>query len=193
MNKRTLAHTETQNPSDPIFDIRKQVRRRIFEYMLVVPIMGIALIGLGLWLLPDSFVFEMSFSAVENSDVWVFVGLALIGAGVFNILKAVVLSFRAINSSGEWHFRLTYDALLWKVPQHPFGPEVGFDAKLSNIASVEFRTITGYEKTDIREYWVHLRDGTEIQLMAYTGVTLSWLVAEIHKAGVDYKETLINR
>ncbi len=177
----------------PIFDIRTQVRRRILGYMLVVPIMGLALIGIGLWLLPDSFVFEASVSAVERVDGWGIVGLLLIGSGFYNILKTVVLPFRTGDFAGEWHFRLTHDALLWKVPQHPFGPEVGFETKLSNIASVEFRTITGFEKTDMREYWVHFRDGREIQLMAYTGVTLSWLVAEIHKAGVDYKETLIDQ
>jgi hypothetical protein len=161
--------------------------------MFIVPMMGLALIGMGFWLLPDHFVFEASLSAVERVDSWVVVGLALIGAGIYNILKAVVLVLRGGDSSGEWHFRLTEVALLWKVPQHPFGPEVGFETRLSDIREVEFRTITAYEKTDIREYWVHFRDGTEIQLMAYTGVTLSWLVAEIHKAGVDYNETQINR
>ncbi len=179
--------------AQPIFDIRTKVRRRILEYMFVVPMMGLALIGLGLWLLPDSFVFEPSLSAVERVDGWVVVGLALIGAGIYNIFKAVVLALRGCDSSGEWHFRLTQDALLWKVPQHPFGPEVGFDTRLTDITEVEFRTITAYEKTDISEYWVHFRDGSETQLMAYTGVTLSWLVAEIHKAGVDYNETRINR
>jgi len=83
--------------------------------------------------------------------------------------------------------------LVWKVPQHPLGPEVGCEKKPSDIDAVEFRAITTYEKTDICEYWVHFRDGTEIQLMAYTGATLSWLAAEIHKGDVDYDETRINR
>jgi hypothetical protein len=179
--------------TEPIFDIRKQVYIRTLEHMLVLPIIGFTLIGLGSWLLPNNFVWELSIRAVENSGVWVFVGLGLIAAGIYNILKVVILSLRSINSSGEWHFRLTKDELLWKVPQHPFGPEVGFETKLSDIKEVEFRTITAFGESDKREYWVHFTDGAKIQLKGYTGYALSWLVSEIHKAGVHYKETLMNR
>lgn len=179
--------------AEPIFDIRTQARRRILVYMFVMPMMGLALIGMGLWLLPDSFIFEASLSAVGRVDGWMILGLILFGAGVYNILKAVVLFFRTGDSSGEWHFRLTHDALLWKVPQHQFGPEVGFETRLSEIREIEFRTITAYEKSDVREYWLHFRDGTKIQLMDYTGNTLTWLVSEIHKAGVHYSATVINK
>lgn len=63
--------------------------RRTSDHMLIVRIMGLALIGLGSWLLPNSFIWELSIREVEGADAWVFVGLALIGAGNYNILRVV--------------------------------------------------------------------------------------------------------
>lgn len=188
---RQSSEDQTVKPKS-IFDIRKQVLPRILEHTIVLSTMGVALLLIGRWMLPTNFVWELSVRTIESWNGWSFVAMILIGAGIFNILKSIVFVVRSVNASGEWHFRLTYDELLWKVPQHSFGPEVGFETKLSDTKEVEFRTITAYEERDVREYWIHFRDGTKIQLMDHTGYTLSWLVSEIHKAGVHYNETLID-
>ncbi|SDZ57879.1 hypothetical protein SAMN05444004_12431 [Jannaschia faecimaris] len=177
----------------PIFDIRKQVQKRNLEYMIVLPIMALALVFLGKYLMAETFVWGLSVDFAEKWDGWTFVGMVLIGTGAYYLIKTVIFAIRSTGKSGEWHFRLTSEELLWKVPDHSFGPEVGFVSNLANILKVEFRTTAQYDEADVREYWIHFRDRDPIQLMEYTGYSVSWLVSEIHRAGVPYDETFVSR
>ena len=178
----------------PTFDLRKPVRERNLKYLIVMPLLAGCLIFLGWWLIPDTFVWELSGNAIESMTTSSFlgIGIGLCVAGIFHFAKAIVHSFSFIGANGEWHFRLTHDELLWDVPKHSFGPEVGFVSKLSNIKEIEYRTITEYEAMDVNQYWIHFRDREPVQLMDYTGYTMSALVLNIHEAGVRYKETTVH-
>lgn len=179
--------------AEPIFDVRKSVARRNIERLIILPALSIGLIFLGLKLIPDTFIWEVSIDAFKSWNGWAFVGLVLIGSGLSHLIKAAIFAYRSLGTDGEWHFRLTQHDLLWKVPDHAHGPEIGFKTTLSDIEAVEFRTITEYERMNEREYWIHFRDRDSIQLQSYTGISLPWLVSKIHDAGVPYNETFVER
>lgn len=179
--------------AQPIFDIRKSVPERNLEYIIITAILALCLILVGRWMIPAAFVWELSINVLEAWNGWAFVGLILIASGLIYLFKAIIRALRFIGTTGEWHFRLTYDELLWDVPKHSFGPEIGFVSKLSNIKEIEFRTITEFEQSDVRQYWIHFKDREPVQLMDYTGYTISALVLKIHEAGVSYKETTIDK
>jgi hypothetical protein len=177
----------------PIFDVRKSVTRRNIERVIILPFVAICFIFFGLKLIPDTFIWELSVDAIGSWSGWAFVGLILIGTGIVNLIKTVIFAFRARGMAGEWHFRLTQDELLWQVPDHAHGPEIGFKTPLSNIKELEFRTISKHEELNEREYWIHFPDQNPIQLQSYTGISVSWLVSKIHEAGVPYTKTFVEK
>ncbi len=178
---------------EPIFDVRKSVIRRNIERAIIFPVLAIGFIWFGYKLIPDTFIWEVSVDAIESWNGLAFCGLILISTGIFNLVKTAIFVFRSLDTAGEWHFRLTQDELLWQVPDHVHGPEIGFRTPLSNIKELEFRTVSKHDEMDEREYWIHFRDQDSIQLQDYTGISVSWLVSKIHEAGVPYNETFIER
>ena len=180
--------------ADPIFDVRKSVTRRNIERVVILSALASGFIVLGWSLIPESFIWEVSVAAIKTWSGWAFIGLILIGTGIFHIIKTAIFAFRSLRTSGEWHFRLTQEELLWQVPDHhAHGPEIGFRTSLSNIKELEFRTISKHDEMNEREYWIHLQDQGSIQLQDYTGISVSWLVSKIHEAGVPYNETFVER
>ena len=179
--------------STPSFDIRKSVPRRNIERIAVVSAASLGLMLVGYKVVPDSFVWSLSLDGFKSLTGWGFFGLILIGTGLFNLLKLALFALRARGTSGEWRFCLEDDRLLWQVPAHAHGAETGFEAPLSSIRQLEYRTLTSFDEMDEREYWIHFTDRASIQLQAHTGVSLPWLVSKIHDAGVPYKETTIER
>lgn len=175
------------------FDVQKSVTRRNIERAVILPVLAIGFILLGWNLIPENFMWEVSIHAIKTWSGWVFIGLILIGTGVFNLIKVAIFALRSFGTTGEWHFRLTQDELVWQVPDHAHGPEIGFKTPLSEIKDVEFRTISKHDEMNEREYWIHFRDRDSIQLQQYTGISVSWLVSKIHEAGVPYNETLVER
>ncbi len=174
----------------PIFDVRRPAVRRAILRLIIAPALAIGLIVLGYSLVPDTFVWALSMEAVKTADGWAFVGIIMIISGLSGLVKEVMFAYRSWGSSGEWRFRLTRDELLWHVPDHAHGPEVGFEASLCDIQEIEFRTIRRHEASDEREYWVHFRDRDPVQLKPYSGVSVSSLVSRICEAGVRYTETI---
>lgn len=150
------------------------------------------MIWLGAWLLPAETIFAFNIEAVQSWNVWSFLGVVFIGSGIYGLLKEAVFAVRAHATSGEWHFRLTDRDLLWHVPNHAHGKEVGFEAKLEELKQIEFRTLKKYEDFDEREYWVHFHSRASVQLQSYSGMSLSWLAEKISAAGVPYEETQID-
>jgi hypothetical protein len=149
----------------------------------------------GVFLLPINFS-PLSFSPkdLEVLGFWPFIGLILIGTGIFTLIKEVIFSFRSLgNTSGEWHFSLISDTLIWNVPNHFHGNEVGFKAKLSEIKEIEFRTINRHEEINQREYWVHFYKRESILLQSYSGISISSLVSKTCNEGVHYNETQIEQ
>ncbi len=115
----------------------------------------------------------------------------LIGNPPVHLLKVAFFAVRSRSTGGEWRFCLQQDKLLWQVPAHAHGAETGFEAPLSSIKELEYRTLSRHDDFDERQYWIHFTDRDAIQLQGYTGVSLSWLVSKIHDAGVPYIETTI--
>ncbi|WP_162617685.1 hypothetical protein [Yoonia maritima] len=149
--------------------------------------MAIGLIYFGLRLIPGRFGFGMS---IHDPNFWNIVGVFLVGTGAYHLIKEAVFAYRSRKPSGYWHFRLTSDDLLWHVPQHAHGTEIGFHVDLSDIKEVEFRTLERDEQSDRRSYWMHFNyDTPAIELKNYSGVSLSWIAEKIREAGVPYKET----
>ena len=177
----------------PTFDIRKSVPRRNIERIVVLSAVSVGLMFVGYKVVPESFIWALSLEGFKSLTGWGFFGLILIGMGPFNLLKVALFALKARGTSGEWRFCLEDDRLLWQVPAHAHGAETGFQAPLSSIRQLEYRTLTSFDEMDEREYWIHFTDRASIQLQAYTGVSLSWLVSKIHDAGVPYKETTIER
>lgn len=174
------------------FDVRKSVVRRNVEATSVYFLFGIGCTLIGITLIPDSFRWSFSIDAIETWGGWGFLGVILIGTGFFNLVKTVIFAIRSRGTSGEWHFRLTEQSLLWDVPVHAFGPETGFETPKANIKAVECRTIVKDEAPNIQEFWIHLRDREPLQLQDYTGISISSLVSKIHEAGVPYNETVVD-
>lgn len=176
---------------ETLFDLRKSVRRRNIERIVVLPAAALLFILLGKSFIPDDFLWEISIEAIQYWNFWAMFGVFFIGTGLLNLIKTAIFAIKAWGTRGEWHFRLTKDELLWRVPEHAHGPEIGFETPTANIKSVEFRTISKYEEIDEREYWIHFKDRGSIQLHDYTGISISWLVEKIHQAGIPYKETVV--
>ncbi len=57
---------------------------------------------------------EVSIYAIKTWSGWAFIGLILIGTGVFNLGKVAIFALRSFGTTGEWHFRLTQDELVWQ-------------------------------------------------------------------------------
>ncbi|NSX56489.1 hypothetical protein [Parasulfitobacter algicola] len=180
-------------PSDPIFDIRTSVRSRNIQYLFVMPLFSFGCILLGYWMIPETFVWELSEDMLQQLSVWSFFGLGFIATGIGHLIKMFFQVLKFKGTAGSWHFRLTNDELLWEVPKHTFGPETGFSSKLSNITEIEYRTTYEFEEDTTKEYWVHFVDQKPIQLMDYSGLTLSALVSKIEDSGVCYNETVIRK
>ena len=178
--------------NEPIFDVRKSVKRRNLERIAILPIVSAGFIALGFWTIPKESVWGLSLDAFATWGGWGFLGLFLIATGLINLCTVIVFIMRASSTTGEWHFRLTQDDLLWQVPDHAHGPEEGFYVQLSAIKSLEYRTVSRCDELDDRQYWVHFHDRASIQLRGHTGVSVSWLVSKIHQAGVPYEETHID-
>lgn len=179
--------------AEQLFDVRKSVVRRNIERIVILPVVAVGFIILGQHLIPDNFVWKLSVDAIETWDGWAFVGIILVCTGIFNLTKAAIFVFRSSGTTGEWHFRLTKDELLWQVPDHAHGPEVGFETPLSGIKGLEFRTISKHEEMNEREYWIHFKYRDPVQLKDYAGFSISWLVSKMREAGVSYSETVIDR
>ena len=176
--------------ASPFFDIRKSVKRRMTTRLIIAPAMAGAFIYFGLRLIPDSFGIGMSIDDIGDLNFWSFLGVFLVCTGAYSLIKEALFAYRSRKPSGYWHFRLTSDDLLWDVPQHAHGTEIGFHAKLSDIKQIEFRTLERYEQSDLRSYWVHFNGGTpSIELKDYSGISLSWLAKKIGESGVPYNET----
>lgn len=174
-----------------LFDVRQSVVGRTIIRLIVGPAFSIGFIVLGINLLPKDFVWAASTEAIETWSGWAFAGIILIGSGIFGLIKEALFALKTRGLSGEWHFRLTEDELLWHVPDHAHGPETGFKARLEELKEIEFRTIQKYEEMDEREYWVHFRDRDPVQLRSHSGISISWLVSLISDAGVNYTETVV--
>lgn len=179
--------------SDPIFDIRTSVRSRNIQYLFVMPLLSLGCILLGFWMIPETFVWELSEDMLQQLSGWSFFGLGFIATGTGHLIKAFFQVLKFKGTAGSWHFRLTKVELLWDVPKHAFGPETGFCSKLSNVTEIEYRTTHASEDVTTSEYWVHFVDQEPIQLMDYSGLTLSALVSMIEDAGVYYNETVIRK
>ncbi len=173
------------------FDVRQSVSRRNTLRLVIVPGFSLLLIALGLWLIPAGTVMNLHFAAMETWSGWAFFGVILIGCGIYGVLKEIIFAWRARKTSGEWHFRLTDNDLLWHVPDHAHGREDGFSAQLDELKEIELRTIQEDDQMDVREYWVHFTSGQSLQLQSYSGISLSWLVEKICAAGVPYRETCV--
>jgi len=151
--------------------------------------MGLGLILLGWWIVPNTSRFAFDGDSLLTWSGWTLLGMGLLGSGIFAMLKAALFAVRSRGTDGEWNFKLTEDELIWRVPVHAHGPETGFRCRLDEIADVEFRTIKRYEDSDLKQYWVNFTDRPPVQLRSYANISLRWLVGNISKAGVRYTET----
>ncbi len=173
------------------FDIRVSAKRRAFVRLAISSVFSIGLVVCGLYLLPQNAEWASLVGMVAVWDGWAFIGLVMLGVGMFTIIKEVVFAIKSLGQTGHWHFLLTDDHLSWDVPDHPHGEEVGFRSVLSEISLIECRTIERWERVDTREYWLHFHDRYPIQLQSYSGVSLSWLASQIRDAGIEYRNTTI--
>ncbi|MFQ6552898.1 hypothetical protein AAD018_011215 [Aestuariibius insulae] len=173
----------------PSFDVRQSVTARNVTRLIIAPVISAALVALGMWLIPDATVFRPRFEALETWSGWAFLGVICVACGLYGLLKELIFAARSIGTSGEWHFRLTDEELLWHVPRHAHGTECGFSARLDELKEIESRTIHKEEERDEREYWMHFNARDPIQLQSYSGISLSGLVEKISAAGVPYRET----
>ncbi len=178
-----------KNQGDFEFDVRQSVQRRNVTRLVVGTLFSLWLVWFGTWLMPAETVLAVSVDAIESWNFWTFAACVCIACGIWGLLKELAFAFRSSSTSGEWHFRLRGNDLLWHVPDHAHGTEQGFEARLDELQKVEFKTIQAFEETDRREYWVHFKHRDPIQLQSYSGVSLSWLVQKIASAGVPYEET----
>lgn len=175
------------------FDIRKSVAGANAMRMIVVSLFSIGLILWGSYLVPPDFARWFELSELEKWTLGGFFGVFMIITGALNLLKLLDFFIKSIGSWGEWHFRLSHDQLIWDVPDHAHGPEIGFRVKLSDIKEVEFRTVHEFEEHSKREYWIHFWERESIELKSYTSLSLSWLVSKIAEAGVPYNETNVSK
>ena len=173
------------------FDVRTSVRGRNRVRYIIGLTCYPALIWVGTSLISKDAEFALSIEAIDTWNGWSFVGAVLVLIGLWSITKEIVFAFRAQGTSGEWHFRLDDQELLWHVPEHGFGKEEGFHVPLGAIKHVEFKTIEKHESIDEREYWVHFHAQDPIQLRGHSGVSRSWMVDKMREAGLHYEETRV--
>jgi hypothetical protein len=177
---------------EPIFNIRQSNAHRNIIRLVIMLTTAIVSIVWGRYLLPENFTLLFSLSDLKFWDGWLLIGLVLISTGVITLIKEGIFDFHSLNNNkGEWLFSLTDDHLTWNVPNHFHGYEVGFNASLSEIKEIEFRTITRHEEMNKREYWIHFYEREPIQLQSYSGFSVSSLVSKICNEGVKYIETHI--
>lgn len=179
--------------NEPVFNIRISNKKRTIARLIIMLTIAILSISWGWYLLPIN-IAMLTFSPadLEGFGFWPFIGLILVGTGISTIIKESIFSFRSLGkTSGEWVFSLINDTLIWSVPIHFHGREIGFKATLSEIKEIEFKTINRYEEMNRREYWVHFYKRDSILLQSYSGVSISSLVSKICSEGVHYNETQI--
>lgn len=144
----------------------------------------------GWYLASGRITLKFSLEDLENWSGWTILGIFLIITGVTNLIREALFAFRSLGStSGEWHFSLNENHLIWNIPNHAHGDETGFNAELLEIAEIEYRVIEMYEELSKRECWVHFYARESIQLQSYSGLTLSSLVSKICNEGVECRET----
>ncbi|MBV7266696.1 hypothetical protein [Erythrobacter ani] len=173
------------------FDIRVSAKSRALTRLFISSVFATGLIISGLYLLPRFTVWDSLASALATGDGWAFLGLIMVAFGIYAGVKVAVFAIKSLGKSGYWHFRLADGHLSWDVPDHMHGEEIGFRSALSEISSIECRTIERWEQANIREYWLHFHDRYSIQLQSYSGVSLSWLAFQIRDAGIEYRDTTI--
>ncbi len=175
------------------FDVLRSAKRRAILRLVIRSVFSIGLILWGLYLLPENPDWTFAPRTLEAWDGWGFVGLIMLGSGIFGLFKEAVFGTKSLGQTGHWHFLLADGHLTWDVPNHAHGEEEGFRSALSEISSIEYRTIQRYEQMDVCEYWLHFHEGDPIQLKSYSGISLSWIASRIQDAGVEYRETIIER
>ncbi|MEP2988183.1 MAG: hypothetical protein ABJN65_08025 [Parasphingorhabdus sp.] len=173
------------------FDIHCSVRSRAIVRLIIKPMVAIGFVILGVNLLPENLNWQMAPADFRDWDFWSIIGIFSLISGGYMLIQEAIFALRSFNQSGEWHFRLSDDELLWDVPVHSHGEEQGFRVKLSEIKEIEYRTIIKYDEMDAREYWVHFVNRDSVELKSYSGLSIDALVEKIEKAGVRYKEKTV--
>ena len=179
--------------SEPVFDVFVPLARRNVMRLTIASLFACVLILWGVYLLPEAEAFRNSIESIPLWDAWGFFGAIFIIIGVIRLIKEAYFLYRSLGFNGGWHFRLHEGHLIWDVPEHAHGEELGFRGQISDINRIEYRNIVDFDGINQREYWVHFQVGAPIQLQAHSGVSLPWLVSKVCDEGVVFEETSIER